>query len=51
VGLLRRAKSAVAAGEPAAARALLNEHLRRFPTGQLSSERSELLRDLSVDDT
>lgn len=37
--LLQRAQRALAASDPAAALALLGEHERRFPTGQLREER------------
>jgi hypothetical protein len=39
VGLLRRARAALNAGDPAAALAHLAEHSRRFPAGVLAEER------------
>jgi hypothetical protein len=46
IALLDRALRASEAGDPARARAALDEHRARFPSGTLSPERDRMLREL-----
>lgn len=50
LALLRKAKELARDGKPDAARAVLNEHARRFADGELSEERREVRRSLATSD-